>query len=131
MIKIDSTGYLPHVRNVFWENNGAIAKINMPQTELGKWLSAKILLKNNFIEGYINKDYFSFSLPTHSLVNTKLNIPKDELEEVPFEKITFRDYGSIGFRSAPAEEVYIRNLRVISEPLCCRIQSAVKLAFLA
>lgn len=121
MLKIDKTGYLPHVRNILWENNGKISDTSISINDLDKWIIAKLSIRDNFLSIKIGKDNFAFNIPTHSLANRK-DYPEtakqygdQKLESLPFSKIPFHDYGSVGFRSAPFEEVYIRNLEVKEE----------------
>lgn len=122
MLKVDKTGYLPHVRNIFWENNGKIFDTSITVNDLGNWIIAKLSMRDNYLFIKIGRDKFEFTIPTHSLVNK--NYPKEagqydseKLESLPFSKITFRNFGSVGFRSAPFEEVYIRNLEIKEETI--------------
>ena len=114
MLKIDINGYHPHVRQVLWENNGPIFYTSLSTEDLGKWIKAKLVMKNNFLKVKVGNDEFEFFLPTHSNISRDYSIENDnqEFENRPYSKINFRNFGSVGFRSASFEEVYIKNLRV-------------------
>lgn len=130
MLKIDSNGYLPHVRNILWENNGKIFNTSLAKNDLDKWISAKLSMADNFLSVSIGIDKFSFLIPTHSSVHkdTRFRIG-EESDSAPYSKIPFREYGSVGFRSAPFEEVYIRNLAVSEEYTYKYIRRKIKRFF--
>ncbi|HSW97691.1 MAG TPA: hypothetical protein VLF89_07750 [Candidatus Saccharimonadales bacterium] len=115
MLKVDSNGYLPHVRNILWENNGKIFITSLTKNDLDKWISAELSMRDNFLSVKIGIDKFSFLIPTHSSVHKEASFPIEESDSAPYSKIPFREYGSVGFRSAPFEEVYIRNLDISEE----------------
>ncbi len=118
MIKIDENGCLPHVRNLYWENNGPIWKLKIDKNDLNKWISITLVMIENKLTIEINNTKFSFMLPTHSNVHRDTKYPySDGLESRPFVPILFRNSGSVGFRSAPFEEVFIRNFKVEEESL--------------
>ncbi|MEK7534294.1 MAG: hypothetical protein AAB600_03045 [Patescibacteria group bacterium] len=118
MIKIDENGCLPHVRNLYWENNGPIWKPKIDKSDLNKWISITLVMIENTLTIEIKSAKFSFMLPTHSNVHHDTNYPYgDGSESRPFVPILFRNSGSVGFRSAPFEEVFIRNFRIEEESL--------------
>lgn len=114
MLKIDITGYLPHVRNILWENNGPIHRSSLNINNLDQWIHAKLSMKDNFLTTETGTDRLCFLIPTHSLAKENTEYPLKS-ETKPFSRIPFRDSGSVGFRSAPFEEVYIKNLEVKEE----------------
>lgn len=132
MLKVDKSGYQPHVRNVFWENNGPIRKTTLSELDLNNWVPVKLSIRDNFLTAVINdSDRFSFVLPTHSNIQRDFSLPikdKEELEASPYKEVPFRKSGSVGFRSAPLEEVYISKLKVVPEPLYQYIGRKVKKA---
>ena len=114
MLKIDINGYHPHVRHVLWENNGPILKTTLTIENLDEWINAKFLLINNHLQVEIGQDEFSFLIPTHSNISKdrKTNTAIENIENLPYAKIPFRNQGSVGFRSAFFEEVYIKDLKI-------------------
>ena|SRR3989338_9355610 len=118
MIKVDENGYLPHVRNLYWENNGPIFKSNLIKSDLNKWMKVKLKLIDHQLTLSIKNDEFKFIIPTHSTAHKEADFPKsheDKPQSHPFLPISFRDYGSVGFRSAPLEEVFIKNIEIKEE----------------
>lgn len=118
MLKVDSIGYQPHVRNVLWENNGRLEKTTLTPSNLGEWVEANISVRDCTVSAKIGPDVFSFGIPTYS--NIQRNYPeesyeKSKFENSPYDKIPFYLSGSVGFRSAPSEEVYIKDLEVRAE----------------
>lgn len=114
MLKIDQSGYLPHVRHILWENNGPIFKTQLSILDQDKWIKTKFVMLNKHLWVQVGKDKFDFTLPTHSNVSKDQTsrTPSQQIEDLPYSKIPFRDRGSIGFRSSGLEEVYIKNLIV-------------------
>lgn len=113
MIKIDESGISPHVRNLYWENNGPLWKINFTKSDLDTWTQVKIKVVENILNISIKGNNHTFSLPTHSNAHRDKKYPyDDEMESRPFSPISFRNSGSVGFRSAPLEEVFIRKILI-------------------
>lgn len=133
MLKVDKSGYQPHVRNVFWENNGPIHETTLSDLDLDNWVPVKLSIRDNLLTVIINdSDRFSFVLPTHSNIQRDFSTSikdKEELEASPYKEIPFRKSGSVGFRSAPLEEVYISKLTVVPESLHQYIGRKLKRAF--
>lgn len=131
MLKIDENGFQPHTNNnQLWENLGPTITNKKPSVEwLDKWISVKMIMKNDFLSVAIGNETFSFQLPTYSLVHRKFP-KKHEVEPTseptPFLPLTYLYSGSVGFRSAPLEEVHIKNFKVSSENLPSRILYEVK-----
>lgn len=121
MLKIDQSGYLPHVRHILWENNGPIFKTQLSASDQDKWIKTKFVMYDKHLWVQVGKDKFDFTIPTHSNVSKDQNsrISSQQIEDLPYSKIPFRDSGSIGFRSSGLEEVYIKNL-IVKNLLCFR-----------
>ncbi len=120
MIKIDENGCLPHVRNLYWENNGPIWKPKLNRNDLNRWVEIKLTLIENNLTIEMKGQKFDFLIPTHSTVHREAVSPEEyqsKAESHPFLPIKFRNSGSVGFRSAHFEEVLIRNLNVKEELL--------------
>lgn len=114
MLKIDASGYSPHVRNVLWENNGPIFHTALTKSDLNKWIGAKLIMKDKCLTVELGKDKFDFFIPTHSNVSTSKEIDENNnFKNIPYSKIPFRNEGTVGFRSSGCEEVYIKDLLVI------------------
>ncbi len=121
MMKIDESGFRPHINNnQLWEDLGPTITDEKPLIDwLDKWISVEIVMKNNLLSMTIDEKMFSMQLPTYSLVFKEF--PQKYSEQMSSEKptpylpLTNSDVGSIGFRSAPLEEVHIKDLKVASE----------------
>lgn len=112
MLKIDSGGYKPHVRDIYWENNGTILNTRLKKKQLNKWINAYLRMENNHLFIRIGVDKFDFEIPTHSDIAKDHTESSKSLDDLPYTKISFRNKGSVGFRSASTEEVYIKEMTV-------------------
>lgn len=119
MLKVDKNGYQPHVRNVLWENSGPVEKATLSTQNLDKWVYAKLSIRDNILTACIGDDQFSFGIPSYSNIQRGVHASEDyekyKFESLPYAKISFCNAGTVGFRSASLEEVYIRNLTVEPE----------------
>lgn len=117
MIKVDENGFLPHVRNLYWENNGPIGKHKLDKTHLNSWIPITLTVINKTLTIKMDDTSVSFPLPTHSNVTYDYKRKVEQAELHHFLPIHFSNYGSVGFRSAAFEEVFIKKLRVEEESL--------------
>lgn len=131
MLKVDKTGYLPHIKNYqYWENNGpTVTTKKLGPSILDSWVNVKLVMKNDILFIKIGSDEFNLYLPTHSIVSRE-NFPtrKDsegEFKPNPYASIKYYS-GTVGFRSYPLEEVYIKNLQVVSNHILFKIGRKVK-----
>lgn len=121
MLKVDKTGYLPHIKSYqYWENNGPTITIKkLTSSVLDTWITAKLVMRDNVLSVTIGSDHFNLFLPTYSIVNRE-KFPDetekhhDKYKPNPYAPIKYSK-GTIGIRSYPLEEVFIRNLKVISD----------------
>jgi hypothetical protein len=118
MLKVDASGYLPHVRNVeYWENGGpTITDKKLSETCLDKWIKAELVMKDGVLAVEIGGDKFKFYLPSYSFVSrsyVEAVAEKKSTEPKPFVPLSYLTSGTVGFRSAPLEEVHIKNLSVV------------------
>jgi len=131
MLKIDKTGYLPHIKNFqYWENMGptvTIKKLN--SSVLDSWVKAIFVMKENVLSVTIGGDKFKIFLPSYSIVSRK-DFPdktgEKEYEPYPFAPIKYSS-GTVGFRSYPLEEVFIKNFKVVSNHVLFRIGRKIKI----
>lgn len=115
MLKVDKSGYRPHINNnQYWEDLGSTIITSKPaQQWLDKWIPVRITMKSNVLQVNIGDDDFKLYLPSYSLVYRVFPEKHGGREEpTPFIPLVYRESGTVGFRSAPFEEVYVRRLRV-------------------
>ena len=110
MIKIDGEGIKPHMRrHGYWETHKPIDDWELKQDDCNSWIPLEVIVKNDNVVIKINgRRVGAYILPIDAAV-------PPVSEEEPFlltSSIPFRKYGSVGFRAAGNEEVYISNLDV-------------------
>lgn len=114
MLKVDINGYHPHTRAIIWDNLGpCVTELKPDKAWIGKWIKAKIIVNERFIEVTINeKQKFNYYLSTaFRLAQTSQREEKDT--PAKFFRTSNRN-STVGFRCSPTEVVHIRDMVVIN-----------------
>lgn len=110
MIKIDGEGMKPHIRrHGYWETHKPIGGWELKEKDCDSWIPLEVIVNNdNVVIKIRGRSVGAYILPIATAVPPVSEKPSFLLTS----SVPFREYGSVGFRAAGNEEVYISNLKV-------------------